>query len=56
MEKVEEGPIRGTVVKFALGKLKQNGRGILYYDVKEVTEKSKLRIDHVLLYDLKAPR
>jgi hypothetical protein len=56
LQKFEEQPMRATSVKFALGKLKESGRGILYYDVKQIGEKSKNVFYYVLVYDLKQTR
>jgi hypothetical protein len=56
LEKAEEDPARITAVKFALGKLKGSGRGLLYYDVKQVGEKAKTVFSYVLQYDLKPSR
>ena len=36
LESLGETPGTGTIVKFALGKLTRDGRGILYYDAKEI--------------------
>jgi len=55
-KKVEEKPSSATAVTFALGKLKDSGRGMLYYDVKHVEEESKAVFYYVLLYDLKTAR
>ncbi len=43
----------GTTIAFALGRLIKTGRGILYYDVSETTEKSARSLLDVLYYDLK---
>lgn len=56
LEKVDKEPAGGVVVNFALGKLKESGRGILYYDVRQVGEKSMTRVSYVLQYDLKPSR
>ncbi|MCK9431962.1 MAG: hypothetical protein PHQ84_01780 [Candidatus Omnitrophica bacterium] len=47
------GSVSGAVVKLALGRLTKSGRGILYFNVKEVSPEGKLRrVDKVLFYDL----
>jgi hypothetical protein len=56
LEKVEEEPASATSVKFALGKLKESGRGILYFDVKQISEKSRTVLYYLLQYDLKPSR
>jgi len=46
-------PGPGAVVKLALGRLTNSGRGILYFNVKEVSPDGSLRrVDKVLFYDL----
>ena len=54
LEKQGSSPGSGTIVKLALGKRVDDGRGILYYDVKSVTPgKTPVRISRILLYHLK---
>jgi len=52
LEEIEEEPARVTSVKFALGRMKESGRGILYYDVKQISEKLRTEFYHILQYDL----
>lgn len=50
-------PIRGsTVVKLALGALVQSGRGLLYYDARQISPSSKVDHRHILIYDLRATK
>lgn len=51
MEKPDPNGITGTVAKLAVGKLKQSGRCVIYYDVRKATPDAKTRISHVLNYD-----
>jgi hypothetical protein len=51
-EKLDVNGITGTVAKLAVGKLKPSDRGVIYYDVKNVSLDGKIRISHVLNYDL----
>lgn len=45
--------ITGTVAKLAIGKLKQLGRCVLYYDVRKMTtDGKKTRISQILNYDI----
>jgi hypothetical protein len=53
LEKVEKEPATRTSVSFAVGKLKDSGRGILIYEVRRVAEKSKTGASYILQYDLK---
>ena len=46
-----EGTKSGTIAKFALGRLKRDGRGILYYTAKEVLHGKPIRhADAILFY------
>ena len=56
METIEKEPARITNGKFALGKLKDFGRGMLYYDVTRADEKSRTVFHYMLQYDLKPTR
>lgn len=56
LERVDEESGISTLIKFSLGKLKDNGRGILVYDAKQIGEKSKSSVFHLLQYELKAIR
>jgi len=54
--RLEQGsPTTGelTIVKFAIGKLKDTGRGILYYDVNQTSKGARVRHQYILQYDLK---
>jgi hypothetical protein len=53
---VEEKPARSTSIQFALGKLKESGRGILYYNVSQVSEQSRVNVYYVFQYDFKRDR
>jgi hypothetical protein len=52
LERAEKEPVCNTVVRLALGKLKDSGRGMIYYDVKEITEESRTRRFHILQYEI----
>lgn len=54
--KVEEKPARSTSMQIALGKLKESGRGILYYNLSQVSDQSRVNARYVLQYDLKGHR
>jgi len=56
LKKDEKEPPSTSQVRFGIGKLKENGRGVLYYDVKHLSEKSRIRSFHVLQYDLQQGR
>lgn len=56
LENVDLATGKGTIVKFAIGKLKDTDRGIIYYDVKQVTDDSRTFLHYVLFYDLNAAR
>lgn len=43
---------QGTAVQFGLGKLKETGKGILYYDVRKNDGAMKNRASYVLRYEL----
>jgi hypothetical protein len=51
LEKPDLQPDSLTTAKFALGRQKSNGRGILYYDVRQVGG-AKRRVSYFLYYDL----
>ncbi len=53
---VEEKPARRTSIQFALGKLKESGRGIIVYNVSQVGEQARLNVRYVFQYDLKRDR
>ena len=44
-------PESNAVAKLAMGKLKQSGRCVIYYDVRKISPEEKTRISHVLNYD-----
>lgn len=46
--------ITGTAAKLAVGKLRQSGRSVIYYDVRRISLDGKTRISHVLNYDMPA--
>jgi hypothetical protein len=47
-------PTQGsTLVKLALGALVQSGRGLLYYDARQISPSSKVDHRHILIYDLR---
>jgi hypothetical protein len=52
LEKISASPRAVTLAKLALGRLVKSGRGILYYDVSHVGEKSKKTVTYTLQYDL----
>jgi len=53
LEKQGSSDASGTIVKLAFGQRVDDGRGIMYYDVKSLQEgKSPVRISRILLYQL----
>jgi hypothetical protein len=52
LEDPDSNGIVGTVAKLAVGKLKQSGRCVIYYDVRKISPGGKKRISHVLNYDV----
>ncbi len=42
----------GTIVKFAIGTLKQSGRRVIYYDVKKIAADGNTVFSHILNYDV----
>jgi len=52
LEKTDPNGITGMVANLAVGKLKQSGRCVIYYDVRKVSLDGKVRISHVLNYDM----
>jgi hypothetical protein len=56
LQKDEREPARSTSVLFALGKLKESGRGVLYYRVMQTSEQPPLNIYYFLEYDLRRDR
>jgi hypothetical protein len=52
LERVNDQTGLGTVVKFALGRLRPSGRGLLHYEVLQVTGQSRTEIDDLIEYDL----
>jgi hypothetical protein len=56
LEDVNLATAKGTIVKFAIGRLKDTERGIIYYDVKQITDDSRIALHYVLFYDSKAAR
>lgn len=53
-EELDETTLTGTVISFNLGRLQESGRGILYYDAKQMAGGTmQARASRVLTYDLR---
>ena len=52
LENPDANGITGTVVKVGLGKVKKSGRCVVLYDVKRIKLDAKMRISHILMYDV----
>ena len=52
LETMNEQTLQGTIIKFDLGRLRKTSRGLLLYEVMQITERSRTSFSVLLEYDL----